>query len=104
MARVVFSPDARLDLIQLVDFLTDAASPRIARRYETEIKRVIRNLGRMPSTGSPRPVFGPHVRVLIVRPYLIFYDDVQETGEATVLRILHGSRNITPGMIRPGET
>lgn len=102
MVRVVFSPEARTDLIEITDFLSDVAGPRVARRYEVEIKRVIRNLRDMPSTGSPRRQFGPNVRVLIVNPYLIFYEDASEGGEVLVLRILHGSRNIKRPMLRPG--
>jgi len=100
MVRVVFSPEARLDLIEIVDFLSDVAGLRIARRYETEIARVIRNLADMPSTGAPRREFGTDVRILIVSPYLVLYEDTSARGEVSVLRILHGSRNIEREMSR----
>ena len=63
MVRVVFSPEARYDLIEITDFLSDVAGPGTARRYEADITRVIRNLSDMPGTGSPRRALGPQVRV-----------------------------------------
>jgi plasmid stabilization system protein ParE len=104
MARVTFSPQARRDLADIVDFLLDFASPQTARKYEIEIRRVIDNLSDLPSIGSPRRVFGPNVRILIVRPFLIFYEDRSEQGEVEILRILHGSRDITQDLIHGGRT
>ena len=104
MARVTFSPEARRDLAELVDFLFDFASAQTARKYEIEIRRVIENLSDLPSIGSPRRAFGPNVRILIVRSFLIFYDDRSEQGEVKILRILHGSRDITEDLIHDGGT
>jgi plasmid stabilization system protein ParE len=103
MARVTFSPEARVDLIEITDYLSDVAGPRTARKYETEFNRVIRNLSDMPSTGSPRREFGLRVRALVVNPYVIFYEDASARGEILVLRILHGSRNIKREMLRTSE-
>jgi len=104
MARVTFSPQARRDLADIVDFLFDFASPQTARKYEIEIRRVIENLTDLPSTGSPRRAFGPAVRILIVKPFLIFYDDRSDQGDVLILRILHGSRDITQDLIHGGRT
>ena len=52
MAGVTFSPEARRDLAEVVDFLFDFASPQTARKYEIEIRRVIENLSDLPSIGS----------------------------------------------------
>jgi len=104
MIRVTFSPQARRDLADVVDFLFDFAGPLTARKYETEIRRVIENLSDLPSIGSPPRAFGPSVRLLIVRPFLIFYDDRSDQGEVLILRILHGSRDITHDLIHRGRT
>ena len=45
---------------------------------------------------------GPNGRMLVVNPYLIFYD-ASERGEVEVLRVLHGSRNVKRSMLRPGD-
>lgn len=53
MIRVTFSPEARLDLIEITDYLADVAGPRVARRYENEIKRLIDNLHGFAAYGLP---------------------------------------------------
>jgi plasmid stabilization system protein ParE len=98
MLRVEFSPEARVDLIEIVDYLSEAGLS-VARRYEKEIERLIQNLHDLPSTGSPRREYGPNVRVLIVNPYVIFYEDLSERGDISILRILHGHRRVTPKML-----
>ena len=72
-------------------------------RYEVEIRRVIQNLSDLPSIGSPRREFGDDVRVLIVDPYLVFYEDAFDRGEVFILRILHGSRNITRSLLKANK-
>jgi plasmid stabilization system protein ParE len=74
MPKVSLSAQARLDLLSIVEHLTDVAGPRTARKYDTDFKRVIDNLGLSPGTGSPRSYLGPETRVTSVDPYLIFYD------------------------------
>ena len=66
------------------------------------MKRLIDNLRDVPSSGSPRREFGPSVRILIVRPYLIFYEDQSDCGDVLILRILHGSRNFTDELVKAG--
>ena len=80
MVQVAFSPQARSDLLAITDYLIDIAGPQTARKYETQIRRVIENLSDLPSTGSPRSAFGPKVRLLIVKPYLIFTKTRQYLG------------------------
>lgn len=42
-------------------------------------------------TGAPRPEFGEHMRLMIARPYVLYYDVTDAT--VVVLRILHQSRD-----------
>ena len=79
------------------------AGARTARDYDTRFKRTIDNLAISPGIGSPRPHLGPHTRIIIVRRYLIFYDGGPDGDTVHVLRILHGSRNITPEIIARGR-
>jgi plasmid stabilization system protein ParE len=65
------------------------------------IRSVVRNLRDVPGSGPRRRDFGPNVRTIVVNPYVIFYDDLSADGNVVILRILHGHRNITEGMIKP---
>jgi plasmid stabilization system protein ParE len=102
MLRVTFSPEAGLDLIEITDYLSDIASPRIARNYETRIRSAIDGLRDVPESGPPRREFGAHIRMLIVRPYLIFYEVELARRDVSILRILHGARDIDEKLIRGG--
>jgi plasmid stabilization system protein ParE len=100
MLRVTFSPEARRDLIEITDYLCSVASPGIARKYQIRIQLAIDGLRDIPSAGPPRREFGSHVRMLIVRPYLIFYESLPEAEDISILRILHGARDIHENLIR----
>jgi plasmid stabilization system protein ParE len=100
MHRITFSPEARLDLIEITDYLTRIATPRIARNYETPIRRAIDGLRNIPESGPPRREFGANTRILIVRPYLIFSEPQVGLRDVAILRILHGARDIDEKLIR----
>ena len=103
MAAVRLSPQARRDLLSIVEHLADVAGPRVARKYDDEFKRITDNLAVTPGIGAPRPHFGTETRVMIVKPYLVFYDGGPHSESVHVLRILHGHRNITPELIASGR-
>ena len=44
MATVRLSPQARRDLLSIVEYLADVAGPRVARKYDDEFKRITDNL------------------------------------------------------------
>lgn len=100
MLRVTFSPQARRDLIEITDHLSGVASPQTARKYERRIQRAVAGLREIPASGPPRREFGPDVRMLVVRPYLIFYEAPPESDEVSILRILHGARDIDERLVR----
>ena len=100
MLRVTFSPEARRDLIEITDYLCHLASPQTARKYEMLIQRAVDSLRDIPGAGPPRREFGSHVRMVIVRPYLIFYEGLPEAEDISILRILHGARDIDENLIR----
>jgi plasmid stabilization system protein ParE len=51
----------------------------------------------MPDIGPPRHALGP-ARVVIILPYLVIYE--HQENVVTVLRVLHGKRNITRDLLR----
>jgi addiction module RelE/StbE family toxin len=86
--EVVFSPQARLDLIDIGDYIA-RDNPEAAARWVDMLVARCRSLIHFPNRG--RRYKGPY-RVLPVRNYLIFY---RADGEGVVIvRVLHGSRNI----------
>jgi plasmid stabilization system protein ParE len=99
-ARLIVSDAARADVREILDYLQREAGKRIALRYSMEFDAAIDRIADLPHTGSPRTSFGPNMRVIIITPYLIFYEATPDGELATVLRVLHGSRNITETLIR----
>ena len=97
MTLVVISPRALSDLIDITTYLDTAAGFAVAYRYEQRIRYKIERLAEFPGLGTPRPRLGPHVRLLVERPYLIYY---QWDERVEVLRMLDGRRLITRKLIR----
>ena len=54
----------------------------------------------LPETGAPRPKLGPNVRIAVVFPYVLIHEYTRDDDTLTLLRILHGRRNIKPDLLR----
>ncbi len=63
----------------------------ITVRFRMTIERLVD----MPLTGAPRPRLGPNTRIAVVAPYILIYDYKRDDDILTLLRILHGKRDIT---------
>jgi plasmid stabilization system protein ParE len=98
MARVRVTELAKRDLRRILSDLNERAGFRVVERYAVEFKDAYRRLAEMPGIGPPRPALGPHARIAIVRPYIIIYD--HDDDAVTVLRVLHGKRDITRDLVR----
>lgn len=98
MARVAVTASADADLADIIADLAGKGASNAARRYATEFDALFDRLGEFPGIGAPRPKLGPHARIGIVPPYVAIYDHEGDT--VTVLRVLHGRRNITAKLIR----
>jgi plasmid stabilization system protein ParE len=97
MARVIVTERAKRDLRYILSDLNERAGFRVAERYAAEFKVTYRRLADFPASGAPRRGLGPNTRIAIVSPYIVIYDEEGDT--ATVLRVLHGRRNITRDLI-----
>ena len=99
MARVIVasSADADIDAIQ-VDFAKTAGT-RVAAKYTALFESLYDRLAEHPASGVPRPALGKHIRIGIVLPYIVIYRHREADDTATVLRIVHGRRNITARLI-----
>lgn len=100
MVEVIVAPQARTDLASIIDRLATVASPTTARKWNDRLWQTIEGLGEMPGSGAPRHKLGLHVRINIVKPYIIIYEHVRDSGRVDVLRVLHGRRRITRKLLQ----
>ena len=89
--RVVFSPAARDDLLEIADYIAQD-NPRRAMSFVDELEIRCTALGGAPGIGTQRPELGAGVCAWPHGHYLIFY----RTAKAVlrIERIMHGSRDI----------
>lgn len=104
MAGIRISREAQADFDEIIDYLTTVAGQATAAKYGRGLQSAVNRLAVFPGLGTPRLEFGPRTRMWIVDPYLIFYDRDPTQDTVSVLRILHGRRRITEGMIGKGRT
>jgi len=95
MARVVISTVAQADTAAILRDLVAKAGHGVAVDYAASIEALYDRLATHPGSGAPRPVYGRHVRMGIVLPYLVFYRHVPDSDLVGIIRVLHGSRHIT---------
>jgi plasmid stabilization system protein ParE len=74
MARLIVSIGARTDIRRIIDYLEEHAGWSVALRYAVEFDAAIDRIAELPGVGSPRSQFGQETRIVIVNPYLIFYE------------------------------
>lgn len=98
MTRVVVTEQAKRDVRRILSDLGERAGYRVAERYGAEFKAAYRRLNSFPDSGPPRPALGPNTRIVLVLPYVVIYESNDDT--VTVLRVMHGRRNITRNAIR----
>jgi|HubBroStandDraft_4_1064222.scaffolds.fasta_scaffold310669_1 toxin ParE1/3/4 len=99
MARVVVSDHAKRDIRRILSNLAERAGYRVAARYAEDFKATYRRLSHFPDSGPQRLELGTRVRIAIMHPYIVIYDRTDD-AMVTVLRVLHGKRNITRDLIR----
>ncbi|HVY12756.1 MAG TPA: type II toxin-antitoxin system RelE/ParE family toxin [Alphaproteobacteria bacterium] len=99
MAGVRLSREAQSDFDDLIAYLRGVAGSVVAHRYGRQILTAISLLANFPDMGTARPELGTATRLIIVHPYLIFYERSGEKSEATVLRILHSARKVSEALL-----
>ena len=99
MTRLVVTADADADLNEILDYLHKEAGAPVATSYGNRFAAIIERLVESPGIGAPRPTLGPHVRIGIVPPYVLIYDFTAANDTLTLLRVVHGRRNITRRLI-----
>jgi toxin ParE1/3/4 len=91
MAEVVFRRRAWRDLEQ-IDTHIALEDPDAAQRFRTNVLRRIRLLEQFPEAAQPRPEFGRDIRTIPIGSYVVILR--VSSPKVTVLRILHGARDL----------
>lgn len=90
---VVFSPEARDDLLELYDYIADRGAPNAAICYVERLEIRCLNLADFPEQGRKRDDVRPGLRLLgFERRTMIAFHVTP--SEIVIDRILHGGRNV----------
>ena len=94
MTKVVFSPEAKRDLVQIGDYIAFSLHNKSsAKKLISKIQKTVRILQKFPESGTPLDYAGPHIlyRYLICDNYMIFYH--LSDDQACVDRVLYEHRD-----------
>ncbi|MFL6803740.1 MAG: type II toxin-antitoxin system RelE/ParE family toxin [Xanthobacteraceae bacterium] len=100
MTRLVVTADAEADTRDILVYLEQQAGRPVAADYAHRFSWTIERLVSMPEIGAPWPSLGLNTRVAVVFPYILIYDYAREDDTLTLLRILHGRRNISRDLLQ----
>jgi plasmid stabilization system protein ParE len=100
MNRVVVSPEARNDLLEIIAYISLFAGSATAERWDRRLWKVIEDLAEFPAIGALRPALGDQTRILVVQPYVLIYEHAVGTNIVQVLRVVHGRRNIARRLLK----
>jgi toxin ParE1/3/4 len=100
MTRLVLTDNAKADTAEILDYLAREAGARVAEDFGRRFRAAIERLADLPEIGAPRSRLGPNIRIAVVYPYLLIYRYTRQDETLTLLRILHGRRNITRDLLR----
>lgn len=89
---VEFAPEAFDDLMQLYDWIANAASPETAIRYIDRIETYCRGMGVAPERGHKRDDIRPGLRIVGFERRISIAFTVCET-RVTILRLFYGGRS-----------
>jgi plasmid stabilization system protein ParE len=99
MARVVITEAALADEAAILADLGVKGGYGVAEKYKTLLDRLYGLLADHPAIGPRRLLLGPRARIWIVAPYIAIYELDESEDIVTVLRVVHGNRNITPSLL-----
>ncbi len=93
MRELVFSPSAREDLRQIVEYVGDAAGVDVAAEVIRRIREKCRLIAETPGTiGTGRDELRSGVRSFAAKPYVLFFRYTDSTVE--IIRVLHGRQDV----------
>ncbi|MEA2903945.1 MAG: toxin ParE1/3/4 [Alphaproteobacteria bacterium] len=99
MTRLIVAADADADFDDILAYLQEEAGLVVADDYDKRLCETIERLVDLPESGAPRPLLGLSIRIAVVSPYVVIYDYSRDDDTLTLLRILHGRRDITEDLL-----
>ena len=100
MTELVVAPKADDDMREILDFLEREAGRQTAERYAVEFRRTIARLVEHRRSGPRRRALGRDARIAVVFPFILIYDYAAPSDMLSVLRVVHGRRDIGPHLLR----
>lgn len=100
MTRLVVTANAEDDINDILDYLAREAGAEVAVAYGNQFRSSIERLLEFPRIGARRTALGTGTRATVVPPYILIYDYEPADDVVTLLRVIHGKRNITYRLIR----
>lgn len=92
--QIIWSPSARLDLLDLKDYIS-LDSPEIAKRFVSSLFDAVERLTDFPLTGRVVPEFdNEQIREIIKRPCRIVYRINKQQDSIEIVRVWHSARGI----------
>jgi toxin ParE1/3/4 len=91
--KVIFTPNARLDLIKIYTYVADRSDPIRAANYTKRIKEHCVSLSTFPARGSRRDDLEPGLRVIGFERRVTITFHVEEKS-VVIGRILYGGRSL----------
>jgi toxin ParE1/3/4 len=101
VARVHIVDAAEADKSEILDYLFHEAGIAVAETYAQKVARLFDDLALHPESGAPRSRLGKGIRLRLIDPYNVYTRYDAATDTVRILRILHGRRKITRGMMSP---
>ena len=97
VVRIIWSPSARLDLLDLKEYISED-SPEIAKRFIASLFRAVDRLEDFPMSGRVVPEFEDELlREIIRKPCRIVYRVNSDHSTIEIVRVWHAARGI-PGI------
>ena len=94
MARILRAALARRDLLDIWAYIADEGSPSIADTFLARIYGALEVIASAPYIGRERSEFPGSPQSFVVRPYVIFYEPLQDGDGIAIWRVLHGARRM----------
>ena len=96
--KVIYTESAYRDLDGIYDYIADVLlEPRIAQNQADRIMDAVDSLDSMPLRHrlyEHEPWHSRGWRIMPVDNYLVFYLPAEAEGIVSIMRIMHGSRNV----------
>lgn len=98
--RVVVTALADADIAGILAEIAREAGLRTAEKYNRRFESFFDRIAAHPEICPSRPGLGANVRVGVVFPYLVVYRRREGEDVLSVIRILHGRRDITRDLLQ----